>query len=119
MQKGVEAMRPHFHTAVPAAFAFVGSICALSAHASATEVDPVSALRGSLGVSIDDLALSHGAGASVFLLNAAFVLLYAALAIALVRRSNSKGAHIPSRATSTSSAEGRVGATHMLDSGSD
>jgi hypothetical protein len=99
MQKGVEAMRLHFHTAVPAAFTFVGLIRALGAPASASEVDPASAVRGSLGVSIEDLALSHGAGASVFLLNAGFALLFAALAIAS-RRANSKATHIPFRATS-------------------
>lgn len=92
-------MRLHFHTAVPAAFTFVGLICALSAPASASEVDLASAVRGSLGVPIEDLALSHGAGASVFLLNGGFVLLFAALAIAL-RRGKSTATHIPSRATS-------------------
>jgi hypothetical protein len=99
MQKGVQVMRLHFHTAVPAAFTFVGLICALSAPASASEVDPASAIRGSLGVPIEDLALGHGAGTSVFLLNAGFALLFATLAIAL-RRANSKATHIPFRATS-------------------
>ena len=93
-------MRLHFHTAAPAAFTYVGLFCALSASASAGEVDPESAVRGSLGVSIEDLALSHGAGAAVFLLNAGFALLYAALAIALVRRENSKARHVPFPATS-------------------
>jgi hypothetical protein len=36
----------------------------------------------------------------VFLLNAGFALLYAALAIALIRRANSKASHIPFPATS-------------------
>jgi hypothetical protein len=98
MQKGVEVMRLHFHTAVPAALTIVGLICALSAPASAGEVDPASAVRGSLGVSIEDLALSHGAGGSVFLLNAGFAVFSAALAIAM-RRANSKARHIPFRAT--------------------
>jgi hypothetical protein len=93
-------MRLHFHTAVPAAFTLVGLIYALSAPASASEVDPASAVRGSLGVSIEDLALSHGAGAAVFLLNAGFALLYAALAIALVGRANSKAKHVPFPAAS-------------------
>jgi hypothetical protein len=100
MQKGVEVMRLHFRTAVPAAFTFVGLICALSAPAPASELDPASAVRGSLGVSIEDLALSNGAGASVFLLNAGFALFYAALAIALIRRSNSNARHVPFRAAS-------------------
>jgi len=59
-------MRLHFHTAVPAAVTLVGLISALSAPASASEVDPASAVRGSLGVSLDDLVLSSGAGATVF-----------------------------------------------------
>jgi hypothetical protein len=95
-------MRLHFHTAVPAAFTLVGLFCALSARASAGEVDPESAVRGSLGVSLEDLALGHGAGASVFLLNAGFALLFAAICIA-VRRANSKARkarHTPVGATS-------------------
>ena len=93
-------MRLQFHTAVPAVVTLVGWVSALSAPASASEADPASAVRGSLGVSIEDLALSHGAGAAVFLLNAGFALLYAALAIALVRRENSKARHVPFPATS-------------------
>ena len=82
-------MRLHFHTAVPAAVALLGLVSALGAPASASEVDPASAVRGSLGVSIDDLAFSHGAGATVFLLNAGFALVFAAICIA-VRRANSR-----------------------------
>jgi len=92
-------MRLRFHTAVPAAITLVGWVFALSAPASASEEDPASAVRGSLGLSIEDLALNHGAGASVFLLNAGFALLFAALAIAL-RRANSRARRIPFRATS-------------------
>jgi uncharacterized membrane protein len=92
-------MRLHFHTAVPAALTLVGLVSALSAPASASESDPASAIRGSLGVSIDDLVLSNGAGATVFLLNAGFVLLFAAICIA-VRRKDSKAKDIAFRATS-------------------
>jgi hypothetical protein len=92
-------MRLHFHTAVPAAFTFVGLICAPSAPASVSELDPASAVPGSLGVSIEDLALSHGAGATVFLLNAGFALLFAAICIA-ARRKDSKRKHIPFQAKS-------------------
>ena len=80
-------MRLHFHTAVPAALTLVGLLSALSAPASASEVDPASAIRGSLGVSLDDLGT--GAGATVFLLNAGFALVFAAICIA-VRRANSR-----------------------------
>jgi hypothetical protein len=94
-------MRLHFHTVVPAAVTLVGWVSALSAPASAGESDSASAVRGSLGVSLDDLLLSNGAGATVFLLNAGFVLLFAAICIA-VRRKDSKprGKHLSFRASS-------------------
>jgi hypothetical protein len=91
MQKGERVMRLHFHTAVPAVVSLFGWVSALSAPASASEADPASAVRGSLGVSLDDLAFGHGAGATVFLLNAGFVLCFAAVCIA-VRRANSRRA---------------------------
>jgi hypothetical protein len=61
-------MRLHFHTAVPALVTLVGSVSALFAPASASEADPASEVRGSLGVSLDDLAFGTGAGTTVFLL---------------------------------------------------
>jgi hypothetical protein len=81
----------YFHTAVPAAISLVGLVSALSAPASASEADPASAIRGSLGVSLDDLAFSSGAGATVFLMNAGFALVFAAVCIA-VRRADSRTA---------------------------
>ena len=93
-------MRLHFHTAVPAAITLVGLVSALSAPASASEeADPASAIRGSLGVSLDDLAFSNSAGATVFLMNAGFALLFAAVCIA-VRRADSRAKHLPFRAGS-------------------
>ena len=92
-------MRLHFHTVVPAAVTLLGLASALSAPASAGEIDPASAVRGSLGVSLDDLSFSHGAGAAVFLLNAAFLVAFAVLAIR-VRRANSRRLkHVPLRTT--------------------
>ena len=89
-------MRLHFHRAVPAVLTLVGLVSALSASASTNESDPASAVRGSLGVSLDDLAFGHGAGATVFLLNAGFVLLFAAVCIAArCRDSKPKGRQIP------------------------
>jgi uncharacterized membrane protein len=82
-------MRLHFHTAVPAAVTLVGLVSALSAPASASESDPASAVRGSLGISLEDLMFGSGAGSTVFLLNAAFLALFAAFAIG-VRRANSR-----------------------------
>jgi hypothetical protein len=93
-------MRLHFHTAVPAVLTLVGLVSALSAPASASESDPASEIRGSLGVSLGDLALNHGAGATVFLLNAGFALAFAAVCIAVRRADSREGGHIPFRAAS-------------------
>jgi hypothetical protein len=93
-------VRLHFHTAVPAAVALLGLVSALGAPASASEVDPASAVRGSLGVSIDDLAFSHGAGATVFLLNAGFALAFAAICIAVRRADSGESRHVPFRTAS-------------------
>jgi hypothetical protein len=94
-------MRLHFHAAVPAAVSLVGLVSALSARASASESDSASAVRGSLGVSLDDLLLSNGAGATVFLLNAGFALLFAAVCVAVRRKdSKPKGTRLPFRAGS-------------------
>jgi hypothetical protein len=83
MQKRRGVMRQHFHTAAPAAFTLVGLVFGLSASTSASEIDPSSAIQGSLGVAIDDL--STGAGATVFLLNVGCALVFAAICIALGR----------------------------------
>jgi hypothetical protein len=99
MQERRGVMRLQFHTAVPAVVTLVGWVSALSAPASASEADPASAVRGSLGVSLDDLAFGQGAGATVFLLNAGFVLLFAAVCIA-VRRKDSRAKRLPFRASS-------------------
>jgi hypothetical protein len=82
-------MRLHFHTVVPPAVTLVGLACSLSAPASAGEIDPASDIRGSLGISLSDLAFGNGAGAAVFLLNAAFLVAFAVLAIR-ARRGNSR-----------------------------
>jgi hypothetical protein len=44
------------------------------------EADPASAVRGSLGVSLEDLSLGNSLGKLVFLLNGGFALLFGALA---------------------------------------
>jgi hypothetical protein len=93
-------MRHPFHTVVPSAVALVGLISVLCAPASAGEVDPASAVRGSLGVSVDELVLGGGAGAAVFLLNAGFALMFAAVAIGARRRNPRRGRHIPYKPTS-------------------
>jgi hypothetical protein len=91
-------MRLQFHTAVPAALALVGLVSPLSAPASASEVDPASAIRGSLGVSLEDLGT--GAGATVFLLNLGFTLVFAAICIAVQRARSRRATRPPFRAGS-------------------
>jgi hypothetical protein len=98
MHKRRGVMRLHFHTAVPAAFTLVGLVSALSAPASASQVDPASAIRGSLGVSLEDL--STGAGATVFLLNLGFALVFAAICIAVQRVDSRRAVRLPFRASS-------------------
>jgi hypothetical protein len=48
--------------------------------APAVEADPASAVRGSLGVSLEDLSLGNNLGKLVFLLNGGFALLFGAFA---------------------------------------
>jgi hypothetical protein len=91
-------MRLHFHTAVPAALTLLGLVSALSAHGSASEADPASAVRGSLGVSLEDLSTS--AGATVFLLNVGFALVFAAICIAVLRADSRKAKRVSFRAGS-------------------
>jgi len=91
-------MRPRFHTVVPAAFTILGSISALIAPASASEIDRASAMVGSLGVPVDDLVFSSEAGPTVFLLNAVCALTFAAVCIALTwADSRKRSKHIPLR----------------------
>jgi hypothetical protein len=93
-------MRHSFHTVVPSAVTLIGLVSALCAPASASELDPASAVRGSLGVSLHDLVSGNGAGPAVFLLNACFALLFAAVAIGAQRRKPRDTGHIPYKPTS-------------------
>jgi hypothetical protein len=93
-------MRLNFHTAVPAVLTLVALVSPLSAHASPSEVDPASAIRGSLGVSLDDLSTS--AGTTVFLLNVGFTLVFVAICIAVRRADSRKRKQIPIRTGSSS-----------------
>lgn len=88
-------MRLHFRAVMPAVVMLVGLVFALSASTSASEVDPASAMQGSLGVSFDDLSTS--AGVAVFLLNVGCVLLFAAACIALTRRGSRTSRRVPLR----------------------
>jgi hypothetical protein len=93
-------MRHSFHTVVPSAVTLIGLVSELCAPASAGEIDPASAVRGSLGASLDELAFGNGAGPSVFLLNAGFALLFGAVALRARRRKSPRSGHIQYKRTS-------------------
>ncbi|HEX3948756.1 MAG TPA: hypothetical protein VHW95_02775 [Steroidobacteraceae bacterium] len=93
-------MLPRFHTVASAAFTFVGLVSALSAPASATELDSAFAAGGSLDVSLEDLALSSGPGATVFFLNAGCAFLFAVYAFLATRPKGRDATRIPFHATS-------------------
>jgi hypothetical protein len=93
-------MRLQLHSIAPSAAAFIGVGLALSSSASATQIDAASAVRGSLGVSIEDLVLNGSAGASMFILNAGFTLLFGILAIMIGRVNSRIDGRIPYRASS-------------------
>jgi hypothetical protein len=59
----------------------------------AVEADPASAVRGSLGVSLENLSLSNDLGKLVFLLNGGFALLSAALTCFAVARHHREPIH--------------------------
>jgi hypothetical protein len=77
-------MRLHLDSIVAsAAISLFGAIRA----GYATDIDPNSAIRGSLGVSLEDLSLGNTVGTMSFYLNAGFALVICAVAIfAIVRR---------------------------------
>jgi hypothetical protein len=69
--------------------AFFFAALMVSGVASAqVEADPASAVRGSLGVSLENLSLSNRLGELVFLLNGGFALLFGALACFAAARRN-------------------------------
>jgi hypothetical protein len=89
-------MRRQINAIVPAAVAILAAL-ALTATASAADIDPASAVRGSLGVSIEDLSLDARVGAAVFFLNAGCLLLFAAIALAFTRVKPQMSLRIPFR----------------------
>ena len=93
-------MRLHLQCIVPSAAALIGLALAQSSQAAA-QIDAASAVRGSLGISNENLMLGSSGGASVFLLNAGFALLFGAFALMARRAGKRRGdARIPFRATS-------------------
>jgi hypothetical protein len=73
------------------------TLAALSSLASAADVDPASAIRGSLGASIIDLSFDSGGGVLLFALNAACVLFFAAIAVMATRSKARRAPRIPLR----------------------
>jgi hypothetical protein len=84
------------------AFATESSTDQTAAWASVSQIDPASAVRGSPGVSLENLGLSNDFGKLAFLLNAGFVLLFGLLAVIV-------GRHRPKRMRSPVSAAERSG----------
>jgi hypothetical protein len=68
------------------------AVSADNASALVAEIDPSSAVRGSLGASLDDFSLGNHLGALTFVLNGGFALLCGAFAVIVVarRRQNRK-----------------------------
>jgi hypothetical protein len=61
-------------------FFFAASLMISGVASAQVEADPASAVRGSLGVSLENLSLSNHLGELVFLLNGGFALLFGAFA---------------------------------------
>ena len=72
-------------------------LAALSSFASAGDVDPASAIRGSLGASITDLSFDSSGGVLLFVLNAACVLFFAGIALMVTRSKARRAPRIPLR----------------------
>lgn len=93
-------MRLHLQSIVPSAAALIGLAFAQSSQAAA-QIDAASAVRGSLGISVEDLMLSSSTGAAVFLLNVGCAVLFGAFALIVTRMDTRRGgARIPFRPTS-------------------
>jgi hypothetical protein len=71
-------------------FFVAASFMAFSVAHAAVEADPESAVRGALGVSLDNLSLGNKFGELVFLLNVGFALLAGAIALIAVARRHRK-----------------------------
>jgi hypothetical protein len=93
-------MRLHLQSVVLSAVALIGLAVAQSSQAAATQIDAASAVRGSLGLPVEDLMLSSSGGAAVFFLNAGFALLFAAFAWMISRIDTRKTGRVPFRAFS-------------------
>jgi hypothetical protein len=60
------------------------SFMAFSTAHAAVDADPASVVRGSLGVSLENLSLNSNFGELTFLLNGGFALLFGAVALSVV-----------------------------------
>ncbi len=88
-------MRVHLRSIAAIAVASAGAaLLVVAFKMPSAEIDPAFAVRGSLGVSLEDLSLSNDFGKLFFLLNGGFALLFGAFAgFALFRRSRSPMSH--------------------------
>jgi hypothetical protein len=93
-------MRLQLPSIAPSAAALIGLALAKGSRAATLPIEAASAVRGSLGVSIEDLVLSGSGGATVFFLNAGCALLFAAAALVVRRRDTRHTTRIPFRPTS-------------------
>jgi hypothetical protein len=107
-------MRLRLHSVVSNAvvFASVGLLLVeQTASAAVPAIDPASAVRGALGVSLDDLMLSNIVGSLSLYLNAGFALLFVAAAVILTRFHAPAGSDTRSSAPSPRYQEGHVRAS--------
>jgi hypothetical protein len=79
-----------------------------NASAAVPAIDPASAVRGALGVSLDDLMLSNMVGSLSLYLNAGFLLLFFAAAVILTRAHARTGTDTRSTAAAPQYQQGHV-----------
>jgi hypothetical protein len=70
--------------------AAMGLLLVAAFSASGSVADPASAVRGSLGTSLEDLGVDNGAGALTLILNGAFALLAGVWVLVLTRSPHTK-----------------------------
>lgn len=93
-------MRPELKSLLPIGFglAVLASVLvSANALALATDNDPATAIRGSLGGSLEDLSLNGNLGTVSFYLNGGFALLFILFAVLLVIRRRRNRKPSPSR----------------------
>jgi hypothetical protein len=99
----------HRQLSVAAASAFALTAVGLLLHvpAAATAVDPATAVRGSLGVSLQELGINSVVGQLSFYLNGGLALLFGAFAV-MVARANARQSNAARRKATVPSGRGRA-----------